>query len=432
LDWTLHSSNDDSSDSCEAGDSSGSMSEEERLSLKNERERKMRRSRDRRSERAEKRKQEEQERMAEEIEGNEGVVSAVNTGTESQSLPAASASVPTVSQSPETPVPAPAATLPTAAPGVVTTAASPPPAAAAPAAVTPPSAPPAPPAARAIPVMSDEEKEKIQIALEELKNVIRDVPVLDFLKARLGNAMERGLDAQTLLGFFRISGRMLKEEYEKKKEHIKKLEGDNEELKKRGDPGKQLFRSPYAWPPQSPPPAEKPAEKTREEPSGEDLFVMKESLKQKEQKINELVDMCDRYKTDFNNLRNRLQTDITLQVSKASEEMICSILPVVDNFERALKASQTSSDIKSVVQGIEMIRYQMDEILKKMGVMSIKAEGQPFDPRIHEAIAIIETDEHAEDTVIEELNRGYMINNKVLRPSMVRVAKKVSSPASTE
>jgi molecular chaperone GrpE len=79
-----------------------------------------------------------------------------------------------------------------------------------------------------------------------------------------------------------------------------------------------------------------------------------------------------------------------------------------------------------MVQGIEMIRYQLDEILKKMGVLPIKAEGQPFDPKTHEAVATIETDEYAEDTVIEEVYRGYTINNKVLRPSMVKVAKKVS------
>jgi molecular chaperone GrpE len=287
-------------------------------------------------------------------------------------------------------------------------------------------------------VPSDQEKEKLDIGVEELINVIKGVPVLDFLNSRIVRAREKGLDYPSMLGFYRITSRMMKEEYEKKKEHVRKIESDFDDYKKRNEAIKggvfgfmQTSNAPAqslgAAPP--PPPAQdKPVEKPKPEvviddTAEKELFLLRETVKQRESKLDEYMDLCERLKNDFNNFRNRASMEITHQVDRAAENLIVKFLPVLDNFERALKATGSTTDMNSVIQGIGMIHYQFEEVLKSAGVQSIKALGEPFDPKIHEALAIEETEEQPDDTVMEEIARGYMLKTRVLRPSLVKVAK---------
>jgi|GEM_PF-166472 len=288
--------------------------------------------------------------------------------------------------------------------------------------------------------LTDEEREKLAMGLEELMNVIKGVPVLDFLRNRLTGAKEKGLDFPTLLGFYRISSRMLKEEFEKKREQLRKVETDFEEQKKRNEAIGGISRpsaSHEAAPSHtlsSPPPPQKEKvdiEKAKveaiEEQAKQLLFVLNEKLKQKEQKLTEYSELIDKMKADFTNMRARAQSDIALQVDKTFGDLIVKLLPILDNFERAVIASKNTTDLKSVVQGVEMIMQQFEDVLKREGVSAVKAVGEPFDPKVHEAIGIIETDEHPEDIVLEEICRGYTLKSKIVRPSMVKVAKKKSS-----
>lgn len=282
-------------------------------------------------------------------------------------------------------------------------------------------------------ITTDEEREKFEIAIEELLKTVRGVPVLDFLIGRIECISGRDLDYNSLVGFYRITSRMLKEENEKKRESIENLETDIEELKKTLKEQKNTIKaSPYSI--HNPLVLEKieKIENSKKGPpvedvSSQELFVLREKIKQKEQKLNEYMELCDKLKADFTNFRNRSQTEVAFQVEKAFEDLICKFLPILDNFERALKASSTATDIQSIIQGVKMIHYQFEDVLKKLGVMPIKSEGEPFDPKIHEAIETVENEDYPDDTVFEEVYKGYTVKSKVIRPSMVKVSKKKTS-----
>ena len=100
--------------------------------------------------------------------------------------------------------------------------------------------------------------------------------------------------------------------------------------------------------------------------------------------------------------------------------MIKSLLPVVDSFERALQVNADPGDFRS---GVELIYKQLQDALAKLGVRAIPAKGEPFDPHVHEAIEMVETSDSPEHEVLEELQRGYKIKDRLLRPAMVKVAK---------
>jgi len=104
----------------------------------------------------------------------------------------------------------------------------------------------------------------------------------------------------------------------------------------------------------------------------------------------------------------------------AAADVIKNVLPILDSFERALKAGGDASDFRS---GIELIYRQFQDALQKIGVQAIAAVGQPFDPRVHEAIEMVDTTETPDHHVLEELQRGYKFKERLLRPAMVRVAR---------
>jgi len=98
-------------------------------------------------------------------------------------------------------------------------------------------------------------------------------------------------------------------------------------------------------------------------------------------------------------------------------------LPVLDNLDRAMGAPATPGDEK-LRQGVELTARSFRDILAKEGVTAIDAVGKPFDPNFHEAVMTVESDEHEEDTVISEFQKGYQLGDRVIRPSMVQVSKK--------
>jgi molecular chaperone GrpE len=104
----------------------------------------------------------------------------------------------------------------------------------------------------------------------------------------------------------------------------------------------------------------------------------------------------------------------------AAADVIRNILPTLDSFERALKADADSTDFRS---GIELIYRQFQDALQKIGVQPIVAMGQPFDPRVHEAVEMVDTTEVPDHHVLDELQRGYKYKERLLRPAMVRVAR---------
>ncbi len=133
-----------------------------------------------------------------------------------------------------------------------------------------------------------------------------------------------------------------------------------------------------------------------------------------------LLDRLARLQAEFDNARKRAVREQQEFREFAAAEVIKNFLPILDSFERALKAGGNSSDFRN---GVELIYRQLQDALLKLGVQPILALGQAFDPRVHEAIEMVDTTEVADHHVFDELQRGYKYKDKLLRPAMVRVAR---------
>lgn len=130
-----------------------------------------------------------------------------------------------------------------------------------------------------------------------------------------------------------------------------------------------------------------------------------------------------RTQADFDNFRRRSRQEKEDFAKYASSKLVEQLLPIVDNFERAVAASKDSRDIDSLLKGIEMIQRQLDQTLEQEGLKAMNAAGEPFKPEYHQAVMQVESEEHEEGTVVEVLQKGYIFKDKVLRPAMVKVAK---------
>ena len=137
-----------------------------------------------------------------------------------------------------------------------------------------------------------------------------------------------------------------------------------------------------------------------------------------------LLDRLARLQAEFDNARKRAAREQQEFREYAAADVIKNILPALDSFERALKApAGDSNDLRS---GLELIYRQFQDALQKMGVRPIESVGKPFDPRVHEAIEMIDTNEAEDHHVLDELQRGYNYKGRLLRPAMVRVARNTS------
>ncbi len=129
-----------------------------------------------------------------------------------------------------------------------------------------------------------------------------------------------------------------------------------------------------------------------------------------------------RAQADFDNFRRRTAKEKEELAQYASMKLIGQLVPTVDNFERALAAASSNSDFDSLAKGVDMIFRQLSQTLEAEGLKAIEAVGQPFNPEFHQAIMQVESDEYEEGIVVEEVQKGYMLKEKVLRPAMVKVS----------
>lgn len=128
-----------------------------------------------------------------------------------------------------------------------------------------------------------------------------------------------------------------------------------------------------------------------------------------------------RLQADFDNYRKRVEREKQSLINYAVEGMVSELLPVIDNFERALEVKE--ADFEGFYQGVEMIKNQFIEALKSQGLEEIEALDQPFDPNYHNAVSQMESEDHDSDIVVQVFQKGYKIKDKVVRPSMVVVSK---------
>ena len=161
--------------------------------------------------------------------------------------------------------------------------------------------------------------------------------------------------------------------------------------------------------------------------SGDPQGAVTTSAESEEQKLrserNDLFDRLARLQAEFDNYRKRAAKESADFRDFAISDAARALLPVMDSFNLALKNS--SAKPEDLRKGVELIYKQLQDVLQRLNVERIPSQGEPFDPRVHEAIEMVESDAAPDEHVLEELQPGYRIKGRLLRPAMVRVAKKV-------
>ena len=152
--------------------------------------------------------------------------------------------------------------------------------------------------------------------------------------------------------------------------------------------------------------------------------ILEKDLLDAKNELTEQKDKFARLQAETDNFRKRLSREKEEFSQYANERLFKELLPIFDNFERAL--GDPSNDIKSLKEGLEMILKQFSSFLEKESVEPIEAIGEKFDPMVHEVLTSEESSEHEENTIISQFVKGYMINNRVIRPSQVVISKKPS------
>jgi molecular chaperone GrpE len=150
----------------------------------------------------------------------------------------------------------------------------------------------------------------------------------------------------------------------------------------------------------------------------EELCEAKESS---ENNLNKLKYMM----ADFDNYRKQMDKQMALKIESSKAELLLKFLNIRDDYLRALEMAKQSKSEAVVIEGLEVILKNLDSLLTSEGVIEIETIGTPFDPNVHDAISFSYQDDVPENTVTDEIRKGYILNNKVLRPSLVEISKKI-------
>ncbi|MDQ3745203.1 MAG: nucleotide exchange factor GrpE [Acidobacteriota bacterium] len=158
-----------------------------------------------------------------------------------------------------------------------------------------------------------------------------------------------------------------------------------------------------------------------------ELRRVETELKKLNEERQEWADKLARRQADFDNFRKRTERERSETYNRALGEVVRRLLPVIDNLQRALEAERTLENVESkefrhFLHGVELINRQLGGVLESLGVEVVPTVGELFDPHVHEAVATEETDEVEPDTIVQEMQRGYRLGDKLLRPAMVKVA----------
>jgi len=142
-----------------------------------------------------------------------------------------------------------------------------------------------------------------------------------------------------------------------------------------------------------------------------------------------------RLAAEFENYKRRAQRDQSDAIRYANESLLKNLLPTIDNLERAIQSGNDAGASGALIEGVQLTHKQFLETVGKLGVRQVSSAGGDFDPNIHQAVAQVESDTAAPNTVVEEFQKGYFLHDRILRPAMVTVAKEKSNqtePSSTE
>lgn len=158
-----------------------------------------------------------------------------------------------------------------------------------------------------------------------------------------------------------------------------------------------------------------------------EISALREQLQSKEIEAKNNHERFLRQAAELENYKKRMSRDRDDAIRFANENLIKDLLPILDNLERAVAHASGGDNGKPLVEGVELVLRSLLDILGKYGVTQISAKGEPFDPTKHEAMAQVESDRHDANSVVEELHKGYMLRERLLRPALVSVAKPAKS-----
>ena len=162
------------------------------------------------------------------------------------------------------------------------------------------------------------------------------------------------------------------------------------------------------------------------EPSADRDTAVSSELQKVAAERDTLLDRLARAQAEFDNARKRAAREQQEYRDYAQADAIKALLPIIDSFERALQANSPEKSAANNFEfrnGIDLIYKQLQDALQKLGAQPIAAKGQPFDPHLHEAIEVVDTNDADDQTVVDELQRGYKLKDRLLRPAMVKVAR---------
>lgn len=162
-----------------------------------------------------------------------------------------------------------------------------------------------------------------------------------------------------------------------------------------------------------------------------EIGELKKKLEDKEKEIKEHHDRLLRLAADFENYKKRAARDKEDWAKFANEDLLRTILPFIDNLERAINHAQKVADTGVLIEGVRLTIQQILQSLNKFGLSSFQSVGKPFDPTVHEAMLVVETNKHEPNQVVEEFQKGYLLNDRLLRPATVSVSKPPEKEART-
>ena len=160
-----------------------------------------------------------------------------------------------------------------------------------------------------------------------------------------------------------------------------------------------------------------------EERVEKEVADLKKKLEEKEKEIKEHHDRLLRLAADFENYKKRAAKDKEEWTKFANEDLLRAILPFIDNLERAISHAQKVADTGVLIEGVRLTIQQILQTLNRFGISSFQSVGKPFDPTMHEAMLVVETDQHEPNQVVEEFQKGYLLHDRLLRPATVSVSK---------
>jgi len=164
-------------------------------------------------------------------------------------------------------------------------------------------------------------------------------------------------------------------------------------------------------------------QKNKKKKEDKEIEELKKKLEEKEKEAKENYDRLLRTAADFENYKKRAAREKEDWTKFANEDLIRAILPFIDNLERAVNHAQKVVDTGVLIEGVRLTLQQLLQALNKFGLSSFESVGKPFDPAIHEAMLVVETDKHEPNQVVEEFQKGYLLNDRLLRPATVSVSK---------